>query len=316
MISSILKLIRWPNILVVIFSLLFIRYMVILPGLGISANQGMNVFNFILLEIATVSIVIGGYLINDLTDLDADKINKPGRNVVGTVFSEDKIKVAYYVVNAIAVVTGTWIAVNLHRPEYAPISLLTVGLLWFYSKKYKCQAVVGNVVVAFMSAFSFGLVWLCDFIAIIQNEALLQAVGNRLVITTYLVLIYMGFAFIVSFAREVVKDMEDYEGDNRYGCRTFPVAYGLSPSKTLVIVILTLGFLFSGYVQYYFYRQGFMSLYYFFYVIDILFILNIKRMLKAGGKSDFGMLSSHLKVLMAAGIISIILCFIDLSYAA
>ncbi len=316
MFGSILKLIRWPNILVILFSLLFIRFMVILPALGLDANDGMNLFNFVLLSLSMVSITVGGYLINNLEDADADEINKPGRNPVGRVFSEQSVRIAYYIVNLVGIAAATWVAIDFHKPLYSLISVFTIGLLWFYSKRYKCQPLLGNFVVAFLSAFSFGLVWLFDFLAIARDQAFIRSLGERFLTANYLVLIYMGFAFVVSLAREVVKDMEDYDGDNRFGCRTFTVVYGISPSKIFVTATLATGFLFSGFVQYYFYRHGFMSLYYFFYVIDVLFVVNTRRLIKAEGKSDFSMLSAHLKVLMGAGIISMILCFIDLSYAA
>ena len=50
--------------------------------------------------------------------------------------------------------------------------------------------------------------------------------------------LYAGFAFIISLIREVVKDLEDIEGDRRYGCTTMPIAWGINATKVFVSVWL------------------------------------------------------------------------------
>jgi len=45
--------------------------------------------------------------------------------------------------------------------------------------------------------------------------------------------LYASFAFIISLIREVIKDMEDMEGDRKYGCRTMPILWGVNASKYL-----------------------------------------------------------------------------------
>ncbi len=312
MIQSFFKIIRWPNLLVIAVSMIFIRYFVILPGLHLSPEGGMSLLAFLLLMVATLFIAIGGYLINDLSDGDADHFNKPGKNQIGLFFSADSVLKMYWIFTGIGVIAGSWLSFLVRHANFSLIFLLTAGLLWFYAKRYQCQPLVGNLVVAFLSALSFGLVWLFDFISVLPYANHLESFKSYFVLTNNKVLLYMGFAFLISLAREVVKDMEDYQGDDRFGCRTFCVVYGLESAKKLTVSLLAAGLLFSGWAQHYFFQHHLTSLYLFFYAIDILFIINGIRLIKAKQKSDFSALSAHLKIVMAAGILSMLLCYTDL----
>ncbi len=315
MIKSFFKLIRWQNLLIIAVSMIFIRYFVILPGLRLQPAGGLSIFNFVLLVLATMFIAAGGYLLNDIADTEVDRYNKPGKNQVGKTFDEKTVKYLYWIFTAAGVIAGSWLSIAVNHANYSLIFILTAGLLWFYAKRYQCQPLVGNIVVAFLSALSFGLVWLYEFVFVFSYTSHLDAFKEYFVFTNKMVLIYMGFAFLVSLAREVVKDLEDYRGDDRFGCRTFAVAFGTGAAKKLGIAVLIAGFLFSGYVQRIFYIENFMSLYYFFYAIDILFVLNVVRLVKSEETGHFAMLSSHLKVLMTAGILSMILCYYSMLYA-
>ena len=315
MIKSFFKLIRWQNLVLIAVSMIFIRYFVILPGLHIQPAGGMKMLNFVLLILASVFIAAGGYLLNDITDKDVDQYNKPGKNKVEKFGNEKTVIKLYWIFTAAGIVAGSLVSITMHHADYSLIFILTAGLLWFYTKRYQCQPLVGNIVVAFLSALSFGLVWLFEFVHIFSYTSHLEAFKEYFVSTNKMVAIYMGFAFLVSLAREIVKDIEDYSGDDRFGCRTFAVAFGTGAAKTLGIAVLLSGFLFSGFVQYYFFKNDFMSLYYFFYAIDILFFLNVVRLIKSEERKHFKMLSSHLKVLMTAGILSMILCYFSLLYA-
>lgn len=312
MIQSFFKLIRWPNLLVIAVSMIFIRYFVIFPGLHLSPEDGMSLLAFFLLITATLFIAVGGYLINDLSDSDADNFNKPGKNQIGQFFSAETVLKIYWFFTGIGVIAGSWLSFLVGHANFSLIFLLTAGLLWFYAKRYQCQPLVGNLVVAFLSALSFGLVWLFDFISVLPQAHHLESFKSYFVLTNNKVLIYMAFAFLISLSREMVKDMEDYQGDDRFGCRTFCVVYGLGAAKKLTMSLLAAGLLFSGWAQYYFFQHHLTSLYLFFYAIDLLFVINGIRLMKAKQKSDYAALSTQLKIVMAAGILSMLFCSTNL----
>jgi len=118
-----------------------------------------------------------------------------------------------------------------------------------------------------------------------------------------LVLIYMGFAFLVSLLREVVKDIEDMEGDRKTGCLTLPVTYGAKKAKNVAVIINVLGLPASFAIQLFFYRNGFNVLFLFFFLVDLLFAFV--------QKSHFSALSLWIKLLMVTGILSMGLFYFE-----
>ncbi len=300
-----LKLIRWPNLLIVGLSMLLILFCVIRPGLGYGGFEiGLSVLEFLLLVAASLFIAIGGYLINDFYDMNADSVNKPGVNQVGRKFPVYIIDILYWVFTITGIGSGALLSWHVDHINYSLIFVFSAGLLWFYSSRYQCQPIVGNVVIAFLSALSFGLVWIFEFFALSAQPDAFVGVQQLFGLVNQMVFIYVAFAFMVSFLREVVKDMEDIKGDDRFGCRTFSVVYGLTKAKWLSLFIALVGLLGSVWVQIYFYQLGFHYLFIYFFVINILFLLVIYQLVKASETKDFSRLSSVIKTLMLAGILS------------
>ena len=311
-IKNILRLIRWPNLLIVTFSMVFISFFVINPILQTSGSgSGMTNVQFALLILSTLFITTGGYLINDFFDMQADSINKPGTNQVGKRFPVATIQLLYWVFTLAGVLLGAVLSWMLNQINYALIFVFAAGLLWFYSERYQCMPVVGNIVVAFLSSLSFGLVWIFEFFALSNQATVFSTVQSNFPLVNRFVLIYMGFAFMVSFLREIIKDVEDFDGDDRYGCKTFAVAYGQRKSKILGLAVAIAGLIFSVWFQTFFYQAEFLLLFGYFMVIDLLFIAIIIWLMRAEKKKDFNKLSLFIKVLMLIGILSMILVYFE-----
>ncbi len=309
---SFLKLIRWPNLLMIVISMTLMLLFVISPALGSAWFEGgMNTLEFSLLVMATLFIAIGGYLINDFFDMNADSENKPGANQVGGKFSVLLTQILYWVFTISGVLLGVLLSYLLNQINYALVFLFVAGLLWFYSEKYQCQPLVGNVVIAILSALSFGLVWLFEFFALSNQAQIFTEVQSNFGIVNRLVLIYMGFAFVVSLLREVVKDIEDFKGDDRFGCRTFPVVYGKKKAKKLALAVAIAGLLSAFWFQYYFLTASFTTLFFYFFIVDALFVGVITLWLKAEKKSDYSRLSTLTKLLMLAGVLSMALFYFE-----
>lgn len=308
-----LKLIRWPNLLLIVISMKLLLFFVISPLLGLDWFEGgMDVWEFSLLVLATLFIAMGGYLVNDFSDMNADSVNKPGKNQVGGKFSVLMTNTLYWVFTVAGVLSGTFLSYLLNQINYGLIFLFVAGLLWFYSQKYQCQPLVGNVVVAFLSALSFGLVWLFEFFALSNNANVFANVQSNFGMVNKLVLIYMGFAFLVSLLREVVKDIEDYKGDDRFGCRTFTVVYGISKARYLAVFVAITGLIASIWFQYYFYTASFTLLFAYFFLVNALFIWCIYLLLKVEQKEDYTKLSVVIKILMLVGILSMALFYFEI----
>ncbi len=308
-----LKLIRWPNLVIIIFSMSIILLFIITPGLNIKVfTEGLTLVQFMLLVFATIFITIGGYIINDVFDIHADSVNKLDKDSpVGNSISIETANVLYWGFTIVGILLGTLLSYLVNQINFGIIFLFSAGLLWFYSQKYQCQPLVGNIVVAFLSALSFGLVWLFQFYALSNNANIFVNVQSSFGLVNKFIVIYMGFAFVTSLLREVVKDIEDYQGDNRFGCITFTVKYGVGASKVLALIIAYIALVASFYVQYTFFKSDFYYLFSAFFLLDILFISVILMLHKASSKSNYSKLALLIKVTMLVGILSMILFYFE-----
>ncbi len=303
-----LNLIRWPNLIMIMLSMIFIRWFVIIPLLG---SGGLTITLFVTLLLSVLFITIAGYIINDYFDMEADSINKPGKNIIGTTFSEAWAKNVYYFFSALGIAGGLFLSWQIGKINYSLIFLLTVSMLWYYSQRYQCQPFTGNLVVAFLSALSFGLVWLYEFFAIKDQAGLFSTAQPNFSLINKLVLIYMGIAFFASLFREMIKDMEDRNGDSRVGCRTLPVVAGMDKAKTYTLAVGTVMLVFLLYVQYFLFLAGYVFVFGYFTFINLFLIFMLFKLYKAKIVADFGYLSTLAKVFMAAGILSMLLFYFE-----
>ncbi len=304
---KILSFIRLPNLLIIAMSMSFILYFVINPTLGVESSSGLSSFEFILLIVSTLLISVGGYLINDIYDINPDSINKPGKNIIGNTISVKNAYLFYWITTAIGILTGTLLSYLVNQINFGLIFLFSAGLLWFYSQKYQCQPLIGNIVISVLSAISFGIVWLFDFYALSNDAKVFVNVQSNFSLVNRIVYIYMGFAFLVSLLREVIKDIEDYKGDNRCGCVTFTVKYGISASRLLALVITYFSLFASIIIQYYLFVANFILPFIGFFLIDIFFIIILFRIHKVYDKTDYSSLAILIKILMVIGILTMIL---------
>src|SRR4030042_5064531 len=159
-----LKLIRWPNLLIVILTMVLMRYAVIesllgkiivIPlsgtGEGIPVTLQFPWYYFVLLVAATVFITAGGYVINDYFDIKTDLINR-GKVLVGTKIPRRKAMMWHNIFNIAGVAAGAWISLKAGYIWMGLLFLLVSGLLYFYSASYKRQFLIGNVIVAILTA--------------------------------------------------------------------------------------------------------------------------------------------------------------------
>jgi len=180
---------------------------------------------FGVLSFITVILAAGSYVINDYYDIKADNINKPDRIIAGRLWSLSKVKWVYFVLTGLGLILSIWLSLKLNLLEYLFIYPLAVIGLWFYSYRMKCMAVIGNIWVAGFCAFVVGIVALPDII-----------LDNRHQVKE-LLWYYMAFAFLSTWYREVVKDIEDVEGDKRVNCETVVVRFGIKTGKIIAIVL-------------------------------------------------------------------------------
>lgn len=266
--------------------------------------------HFFLLTFAVVLITAGGYVINDYFDTRTDLVNRPQTVIVGRSLSRRSAIMLHWIFNILGILIGFFVAYSIDRPILTLIFILVSGVLWFYSTIYKSQFLIGNLIVATLTA-------LVPFLALLFELPRVYSVYWNWVISfklnvsflAYWVGGYAFFAFLLTLSREIIKDIEDFEGDFAYGRNTIPVFLGIKTAKIITASIITftiimLVYLFGAHLNYL--PTGdfdYITLLYFILcLITPLFILLVKVLL-ADKKEDYHAASLINKLIMLFGLL-------------
>jgi 4-hydroxybenzoate polyprenyltransferase len=126
-------------------------------------------------------------------------------------------------------------------------------------------------------------------------------------------IVYSGFAFIISLVREVIKDIEDMDGDARYGCRTMPIVWGVNVAKVFAATWLTVLTGAVIVIQFYALQSWqWLGALYCFFLLDLPLLWTLRELYRAGTKADYHRLSAVIKGIMLSGILSMIIIQIQL----
>ncbi|MFH1120686.1 MAG: geranylgeranylglycerol-phosphate geranylgeranyltransferase [Bacteroidota bacterium] len=309
-----LRLIRWPNLVIVMITQCMVMYLIIgrvYAHSGIS--PAMEILPFLALVLTTVIIAAAGYIINDYFDIRTDRINKPDAVVVGKYLPRRKAIKLHIILNSIAIAAGFIISWKVGSFRLGIIFPLMITLLWFYSERYKRTILTGNLSVALMTAMVVLVVWLFEFFALKSDPAKFMAVYTMLGLINRIVLSYSLFAFLLTMIREIIKDAEDIEGDASTGCRTLPVVYGIRSSGNLASTLLLIASLLvvAGCIYLFNHAMPVPSAYFGLVVcLPMLYILF--KAFRAESKADFHKISKLIKLIMLAGILGMMLLAIYL----
>jgi len=265
--------------------------------------------DFGLFVLANVLLAAAGYAINDYYDVGCDAVNKPDKNMLLGKIPRKHAYTLNFILNSVACIIGFYCAYKVGTLKLGFLFIIVALVLFYYSLKYKRQFLTGNIVVGILAAYCVASVWLFHFFALKANpEAFTDLIGSFGIITIF-VGGYAVFAFIINFLREIVKDVEDLDGDKEYGFNTLPVRKGVKYAKSIVLALCILAMILLGVVQFFLFESYTMLSYYLF-VIQILFIYLIIKTLKSNEKSDFHLLSIFSKIIMIAGLLSTQLLYI------
>ncbi|HOZ89492.1 MAG TPA: geranylgeranylglycerol-phosphate geranylgeranyltransferase [Bacteroidia bacterium] len=303
-----LRLIRFPNLIILALAQCLIYYMIVVPLLKTSEfTPSLHTWQFLLVVLSTVFIAAGGYTINDFFDKDIDAANG-----IGKVhdFSGWTLKTFYFVFSIMGIAVGLYLTYALKLRQFALTYLLTAALLYFYSASYKRLPLVGNFVVAFLTAVAVFLPAFADYeLQYAFRDIKLPVINNKMYNLRLIIAItaaYAFFAFLISLVREVIKDMEDIDGDREFGCNTLPIVAGINNAKLISIGLLLLIF---GLILFLQIKQSWWeSLPVFGYTILFvqvpLLILAVKLYFSAE-KKHFKVASMIAKIVMVGGILSL-----------
>ena len=117
---------------------------------------------------------------------------------------------------------------------------------------------------------------------------------------------FSGFAFLLTLAREIIKDAEDIKGDTSYGRRTLPAVAGIGVSKAVVIVLLAITAL-ALILIYFFYLPDTYTLIYILVFLVAPLVVTAILLVKARTAKEFHVVSLLTKCIMVAGLLYILL---------
>jgi 4-hydroxybenzoate polyprenyltransferase len=238
-IVAISRLIRLPNLMIIVLTQSLIRWSLLGPLLGAKGMSfQMSDWLFVILMLATVLLSAGGYVINDYFDRKIDMVNDPEDVVVGYSISLRHTMALHLVLTSLGILLGFYVSYKIHYFYLGVLFLLGAGILWFYSTTYKRQLLIGNLIVAMLTAAVPLLVMFFELPLLYRFYGITLLTGGfRLTYLVMWVSCFAGFAFLLTLAREIIKDAEDIEGDTSYGRRTLPAVAGIVVSKTVVIAL-------------------------------------------------------------------------------
>ncbi|NOX45383.1 MAG: UbiA family prenyltransferase [Chlorobi bacterium] len=300
-----LKIIRLPNLGIIVITQYLLRYCVIGNWYAYSGvNAAFSNLDFALLVFSTILITAGGNIINDVFDVETDKINKPEKMLIGKSVSGLSAKILYLVFSVSGLLIGVYLAVQVKSLQLGLIFLAIVIMLFLYSKTYQKTLLLGNVIVASLSAMVILIVWLFEFFALTSNPVVYVKVQSSLKLVSYIFFAYAIFAFIVSMIREILKDAEDIEGDGESGYGTLAIVYGNNAAKYLASSIIVLGIALLAFSQYWLFKNDFLLVTWYLGIVQVLFLYVLYYVIKAKTKKDFHSVSNAVKIIMVAGILS------------
>jgi 4-hydroxybenzoate polyprenyltransferase len=249
-------------------------------------------------------------VVNDYFDKPIDTVNKPNAVLVKNDIPEHFIMWLYGGFTLAGVGLGTYLSFFINNPQFSMIFFIIAGMLWFYSRVYKKMFLVGNFVVATLTA-------LVPFMVLVYEVPLLNQEYKEIITTSKAnfnnIIIFVGvfsaFAFLMNLIREIIKDMNDLTGDMSVSRNTIPSVLGIKASKG---VVLTLALLVAAMLLYIYFtylhtitvhQKDYLTLIYFLVFLVIPLLAMIFRLIRPGKMKSFKSPSLIAKGIMISGML-------------
>ncbi len=302
LIAAFLKMIRLPNLIFIALTQALFQFCIYYP-LYKGNIPPHDTRNFILLVLASLFIAAAGYIINDYFDINIDEVNKPERMVVDKLISRRWAIAWHFILSAIAVLL-TMLALPVVQKWYLVLAnIFCIAVLWFYSTTFKRNLLIGNIAISLLTAWTILLIF---FSKLSVGDAFDTGFHGQPKFFRFAFL-YAGFAFIITLSREAIKDIEDMPGDEKYGCRTMPIVWGVNAAKVYIavwmIILIAILLVIQVYVLQF---RWWWAVVYCILLIVLPLIYIFTRLFKASSNQDYHTLSSWTKLAMLTGILSMI----------
>lgn len=282
-----LQLIRYKNILIISITQIF-SYYFLSPYIQIADILSSR---FLLLISATFLSAAAGYIINDYMDVKLDMVNKPESVIIGKSISRRWAILLHSGFNILAFILAWQISYRV-----AGLVLTCSLLLWMYSQYFKKSYLLGNLLVALMTASTIFILIPFD-----ENTNIEACIA------------YSVFAFFSNLIREIIKDTEDMRGDSKFNAKTLPIKLGTRKTKK-ILQYLQVIFIIAciGLVSYYPFISNTNNVYFVSFLSYIILVVilpsvySLYLIWNADTKKHFTRLSFISKLTMVLGVLSMV----------
>jgi len=276
---SLLSVVRGYNILMVIIAQYLASIFIFSPTKKLKdVIFDLDLFFVVL---ASTCVIASGYIINNFYDAEKDKINRPVKAKIDDIVGQRTKLNIYFFLNFLGFLFGLLVSWRA-----ALFFAIYIFLIWFYSHKLRKYPLSGLLAATILSILPF-------FVIFVYYRNFSKVI-----------FVHAVFVFVVLLIRELIKELENIEGDILLNYKTTPIAYGEHFTKKLISFLIVVTFIPMyilwtypeiGYMKYYFYGTAFV-------LAIFAFILWSKS-----SKRNYLLLHNMLKLVIIIGVFSLAL---------
>lgn len=292
---SFLHLIRYKNLLMVFLSMFLTKYFLIESFIS---TPLLSDIDFIILTTSILLITMGGYLINDIYDIESDKINKPGKVYISTIISIKSGLFLYFLTSITGLILGFYLSINKNLNHLSGFFIVTVILLFIYTKILKKLPLIGNIIVALLVSLPIFLVYEFD-----HSMISIKDIFDNLFLSV-IIFFYLLFAFLTTLIREIIKDLQDIKGDSKFKLKTLPILIGNKRTINFVIFLSFLLQLLLLLVLIDSFKNDYYLILIFSITLSLLVAYLIYKLRVPFKNNPYQLLSSLMKIIMLVGVLS------------
>jgi len=302
-----MKLIRLPNIIILAAIIILLHVGVYIPFYAsLNVASPLSGWVFVVFVLSVSMIASGGNIINDYFDYQIDLINKPDKLVIEKVIPKKAAMSGYLFLTIVGIIGGFitgWLLGVFKIGFFFGFGAL---ILYSYSETFKRKLLIGNLIIALLGFLFILLLWIIEFFALRNSAGSFVVVYPSFLKINILMGGYALFAFLTTLIREIIKDIEDVEGDKVNGCQTLPISTGLLTTRLIVNGLIVLTIIILIICQYLCWINDLKVLSVFIApAIQLQLVLLLIRFYKAESKADYHAASTSMKWIMVAGILGI-----------
>jgi 4-hydroxybenzoate polyprenyltransferase len=290
----IFRLIRYRNLVILTLTAFLIRCG-LLPGFGVTPQ--INITAYMLVVLSLVFITAGGNMINSYFDSTTDQINSPDKISILKLLSKTKLLALYFGCNLIGIGLAFYLYLIKVFKNFDLLFFIIIAsplVLVAYSIWLKRLALVGNIILSLLVGLSF----------YVLGAVLIEETSNP--VAFYALGIYATLAFLLNLSRELIKDILSIRGDYFCGMATLPILIGKKRTNYFIFGIITITILILLSVMLAYFLSLNVLIFYVFTAVILPLIFVSKTILDANSEKEYRKINFHLKLIILAGLCSML----------